>query len=423
MFKYLFLFTLLTPLIGIYLVEDGEYAGSVGKDGHPNGAFEMFLVYVIIAITVALLVIFYRKKRLNRIREKSELVEENIHENETSYVVFSIAMMMFNLLLLVIFLFFFNAIGVWMGSVDKGVFRTSLGSFGSIAYNLTKLTCPSLFAYATLLFMKTRRKKMHSLLWMANIFVLIILGSTWGFKTTGIMMLMPGFVLLFWKVSVRVLLTLALGFSAVIYASFQFFDVGHVGEVDPLTFLFHRLTIYQGDVSWLLWGKYAEGGDFYNYFPTLMAGFGDTLLVRIADMDKDNLADWMLYHYDYILNYSAGIPLHMIAGGHNVVGTPFSEGLIAGGVMGIIIFAGIVGLITGTMYNLIKRFLFKSNKVLSALLATYFCFNVFPWLSGGGITMLYHISNLFGFALTLAVLDVLLLVVKGMKLTTKQTIG
>jgi len=412
MFKYLVAFTLLTPLIGIYLVESGEYAGSVGKSGVDYGAFEVFFMYAAIVSLVAISIVAFKKGKMKRLEVEYKKRMEARDLNDSSYYVFSIAVLVFNLMLLLVFLFGFNAIGVWMGRISKGVFRTNLGPFGSIAFNLTKITIPAIFAYSTVLYMQSVKKKTYTYLWLANIFLILILGSVWGFKTTGMMMLMPAFVLLFWKVSVKIMLKIAAAFFAVIYISFQAFDVDEVGDVDPFTLLFHRLTIYQGDVSWLLWGKYMQGDEFHDYFPTLLAGIGDTALVKLFDVDKENLVEWMGYHFSYILNYTAGIPLTVVAEGHNVVGTPFSEGLIAGGFLGIIYIAILVGLVVGLVFNLIKKYLLTSNKVMSALLATYFCFNVFPWLTGGSVVVLYHISNLFGYILTLAVLDMLLMSVK-----------
>ena len=53
MYKYLVAYVLLTPLLGIWFVEHGEYAGSIGVDGYPNGTIYAFGAYALGTLLVA----------------------------------------------------------------------------------------------------------------------------------------------------------------------------------------------------------------------------------------------------------------------------------------------------------------------------------------------------------------------------------
>ena len=68
MYKYIVAFALLTPLVGIWLVEGGEYAGSVGVEGSPNGAALVFALYVVVVVVVALMITGIRRQRLSTTR-------------------------------------------------------------------------------------------------------------------------------------------------------------------------------------------------------------------------------------------------------------------------------------------------------------------------------------------------------------------
>ena len=45
MYKYLVAFVLISPLVGIHMVENGEYAASIGVYGHDNGATIAFALF------------------------------------------------------------------------------------------------------------------------------------------------------------------------------------------------------------------------------------------------------------------------------------------------------------------------------------------------------------------------------------------
>lgn len=409
MFKYLIAFALLSPLIGVYWVEQGAYAMSVGKDGYPNGAFQMFAIYVLIVFSSALLFSsLFRKFEFSEFKMVKNLDSCAI-ENRT-YNQFSSKLFILHIILIIVMLFLFGGINVWLGAMDKGEFRVKLGSFGSIAFILTKYASPTMFAYLTILYINSSKNNFQKLMWGVNMLLIFILGSTWGFKSTGISMILPSLLILFWQVSFRKIIKLCVYLFSILIGFFFLFDsatnLGDGTSLSAIQFIFERLTVLQGDVSWYIWGNYQAGEKFPSYWPTLFSAFGDSNL-KLFGVDRGNLNEWMSYHYDWMLSYVSGLPLETIDNGHSIVGTPFSEGLVAGGVAGIVIIAIIAGLVISISYYLMNRFRSKKQYIYLTLFASYFYFNIFTWLIGGGITQLFHISNFIGFFITIVLIKLL----------------
>jgi len=409
MYKYLVSFVLLTPLIGIILVENGEYAGSVGRDGYPNGATLAYTGYVVIVILTAI------------VSSKAKLIKYNAtmsdscctasisgnHISSCRFNQFAGLLFIFNIAFLFIMLFGFNGIMVWLGSTEKGVFRATLGPWGLIPYLMTKFIAPALFAYATVLYKRTVLNNLIRLLWWSNAIVIFLVGSVWGFKTTGLMMLLPALLILNWEISFLKLIKLFSFFILTLVIFFKLFDANLMENTNVVMFLLNRLTVLQGDVSWHIWDLYIKSEPIPNYWPSLLAAFGDTPLTLFG-VDKNNLNDWMSYHYDWMVTYMAGLPLETIRDGHSIVGTPFSEGIVAGGYVGVILIALIAGLLVGRSYFYLNFNLTTDNALRTSFISTFFCFHTFAWLSGGAITQLFHISIIISLIVTYITLQVII---------------
>jgi hypothetical protein len=302
-------------------------------------------------------------------------------------------LMLLNIMFLLIMLFGFGGIQVWMGTIGKGLFRATLGPFGGVAFLMTKFAIPALFAYLTVLMLGAEKNSKHTWMWRVNAVLIFLAGSTWGFKTTGLFMMLPALLILYWNLTASRLLGLVFAFGASLVLFFYWFDAELLEEVDVLTFLLTRLTVLQGDVPWHIWGLYSDGEALPNYWPTLLAAIGDTLLSTFF-VSKSNLYEWMSFHYDWMITYLSGTPIEYIADGHSVTATPFAEGLIAGGWAGVMLFSVIGGLLIGRTYYYLDRAIKTYRCTTAAILSTYFCFHIFSWLNGGAITQLFHISIL-----------------------------
>ena len=190
---------------------------------------------------------------------------------------------------------------------------------------------------------------------------------------------------------------------------YYLFDQSSVIESSVIDLLVKRITIIQGDVAWYIWDLYIKGEQFPRYWPTLQASLSDTLLVLLG-AERGNFFEWMSLHYDYIITYLAGSPPWQIQEGHSVTATPFAEGLIAGGIPGLIVITLVAGVLVGGMYRFIDYSLRNQHNVRAALGSTYFCFYIFGWLNSGGVVQLFHVSIWFGFAVLLGVLNLLRMV-------------
>jgi hypothetical protein len=398
MYKYIITFVLVTPLIGIWLVEGGEFAGSIGIDGYPNGATAAYALYALGLAAVALLC-----SGRSRHPPPATMPE---HGAGARFHTFAGKLLIFHVGFLLVFLFVFGAKDVWFGDVGKAEFRVSLGAFGFIPSLMTRFIVPALFAYVTLLYSRTARRGMARWRWIANLIVVFLIGASWGFKSTAMLVLMPGLLLLFWRVRPLNLLAIALAFCVTLAVFFLIFDARYELDTDIETFLLRRITVLQGDTAWYIWGLYSSGETFPAYLPTLLVALGDKVL-SLMGLSLSNQYEWMLYHYDWMLTYLAGVPLDAIEDGHSLTGTPFAEGLIAGGISGVVLFVIIGGILVGGLHRLLDRALRLRRDTQAALGATYFCLYLFPWLNAGSIVQLFHISLLIDVACTLGVLSLL----------------
>jgi hypothetical protein len=405
MYKYLVSFVLLTPFIGILLVESGEFAASVGIFGHPNGAAVAYACYAITATLVAW-VSSGRPPRVARPRPASP------QRADAQLQVFATNLLWVSGLFLLLFLFGFGAIQVWAGAIGKGEFRTGLGTLGAIPNLMTKFILPALLAYAAALFRTSSKSRRLRWLLAGNFALLFMIGASWGFKTTGFVVLLPALLMIYWQISLGALLRLVFAFIAAIVFFFYQFDADVEAYADVQSFLFTRVTVIQGDVAWYVWDKYVSGEELPNYWPTLLAVFGGKVL-GLFGLSRENFLEWVNFNYDLLITYVAGVPLDQIADGHSITATPFAEGLVAGGVWGVAFFAVLAGWLVGWTYAFIRRSLLLGNNSGAAIASTYFCFYIFGWLNGGGVVQLVHISVWFALIATL-------LAFKSMKLLGKR---
>ena len=388
MYKYLIVFVLAMPLVGIWFVEHGDVT-SMGIYGEPNGATEAFAAFAGLTLVVAFL---SSGRNLSGpvVSEHYAPGPPDYTDGNIAFTHFATRLLMLNAVFLLTMLFVFDGMQVWQGTLEKGVFRATLGSFGALPFLMTKFVVPALFAYSTLLLMLTDQSPHAKWLWRLNAILVFLAGSTWGFKTTGLFMLLPGLLVLNWKLPIGRLLAFGCLFIGALILFFFWFDAELMPDVDVLAFLGTRLTVLQGDVAWYIWGQYVDDQSLPSYWPTLLAAMGDTVLGSFVS--KTNFAEWMGYHYDWMLTYLAGNSLEVIANGHSVTGTPFAEGVVAGGWVGVMFVAIIAGLLVGRTYCYLDRAIQSGSHITAAVLSTYFCFHIFSWLNGGAITQLFHVS-------------------------------
>lgn len=391
MYKYIYAAAIILPLLGIFLMQKGAYGISVGVKGYENGALVVFSLYALIS----LLVFFLLKKKTINIKHSREIDSVRFRRYCTRVI-------FFNFILVAIMLFVFDAHNVWSGNIGKGEFRVSLGGFGFLAFLCIKYLAPLALAYGAFLYLFSSKGLFDKGLLAIALFVGIVLGTTWGYKATGITIILPAVLILFWStgfLSVAIFSVFAL--ITIIILSFVFDGSGSIYAA--ISALWLRLTVIQGDVSWYVWGLYSSGVEFPEYAQTLLASLGDRFLENVYGLNRENYEEWVSYHYDLLLNQVAGLPASASLTGHTIVGTPFTEGLIMGGFIGVICMALLSGILSAFVFNKINSNLCKGRGMACAFWATYFCVFLFPWLRGGALVQLFHVSLIVGFTISFLV--------------------
>jgi hypothetical protein len=120
MFPYLVAFVLFAPLIGIWMVEGGEFAGSIGVEGSPNGATLAFAAYALGTAVIATICARSRRRQVPLAAVPPDPAAGYRFRN------FAACLLIMNLVFLLVFLYGFGASGVWLGDVGKGEFRDVL---------------------------------------------------------------------------------------------------------------------------------------------------------------------------------------------------------------------------------------------------------------------------------------------------------
>jgi len=389
MFKYMSGFALFSPLIGIILMEAGAYGFSVGRVGHPNGATIAYTLYLLLFLATFRFLV----KGAVKIRESVT------RTSDPDLLALHLVVLVLNLFFLAVMLFFFGGIRIVSGDVTKESFRIGLGTFGSVAYWISLYFAPAVLAYLSFRYSRSPRDAVVRYLLVANFILVFLIGSSWGFKSTAVMVLTPSLLILYWRITLRQLTVLFLGLStSLIFFSMVFDRSGNVSET--LAVLYVRATVIQGDVPWLIWDLQQEHESFPPYARTFLPVVGDNLFTLISGISKDDYAEWVDYHYDLMLTHVAGYPYWGIEAGHNVTGTPFAEGLIASGSPGFLLFAILGGSLLAFNFRLLQSAIRSGSGIAVALAATYFCFKLFPWLYSGGLLSLIHVSTVIGIGLT-----------------------
>jgi hypothetical protein len=295
-------------------------------------------------------------------------------------------------------LFGFGAWRLFTGEMLRTEFRTpeKLGPFGAVAMLTTKFLIPAGLAYLAMLYRQTGRTRQQKSWMFWNVFMVLLVGTTWGSKAGSILMCLPALLVLYWKISVRRIALFAVIAFGIMLVSYQLFDVSSDYGSNALVYLWNRATVIMGDVSWEIYYQYKQGLVFPSYAKTILQAGGDKLLPVLTGARIENFELWADYHYGMLLTQLAGAPLVASQGGFNVTGTPFSEAIIAGGMVGLGIWSVATGILVGGMYRALQHALAAARPMRTALIATYFCFNVVPFLNSGGMMTLFHLPFLMG---------------------------
>ncbi|QQR35332.1 hypothetical protein JI749_13335 [Devosia oryziradicis] len=384
-FRYIVLFCFAAPLVGIMQMEAGSYGGSVLQSGHPNSAtlaFGLGIAAFTASLMLARALISFRFDWLSP--RPAPVPDDRIWILATLSLA---GMALFTM-------FVAGGINVISRTIGRGDFRTELGDAGAISYLILKYYSPAIMAYLALIY--ARRPWYDAAIPLAVPAIIVaLIALSFGFKSGVVLAFLPAAVVYFWRVPDWMVIPLAALAFLGIYVGYSFFD----GLSDPSTILdrlFYRLTVLQGDVAWKIWDLHARGDVLPSYIASLPAIFGDRVFTLVTGIDRTMELDWVATHFGLLTTYLSGYPIHVIMAGHNNTATIFSEGVLIGGLSGVIGIFAFAGVLTAALYDFIRVCLQRNRYVEASLASSYFVFALMAWLLGGGITAILHISILAG---------------------------
>ena len=399
-------------------MEQGVVSLSSYEIGYPNGALEMFLLYIGLILGCFFLV---RKVKILRVPMKA-ISLKSFNLEQASFIA-----LLLNIVIMVVILFGFGSINVLLGHVGKGEFRVNLGVLGFVAMGISRWTCPALLAFSTYIYTKSKHKTISKkALLFLHFFVCSFMAASWGFKSFAITILIPSLIILYWNIKVK---QLAL-FGSLAICSFLFFatvfDGAHVditgfaekdelfktlNDENAITAVLYRATVLQGDISWIMWERYTNGVEFPTYWWNLLSAFGNNISSLFLTPEE-------ITYYNYTNQLTAIATqrdVFSLDGSYNVTGTVFSEGIMIGGLRGVISLSIFAGLLVGFNYKLILHSILKNRIVIASVGSVYY-FNIFTWLNGGNMVTLFHFSYIVFILLTILTLEGILLLSKSKKI-------
>ncbi len=376
MYYLLFFAYLFGGVVGTYFMEAGAFSLTFGYAGYENGVTKLYAIHALLTLLSFIVSAQYFKL----IRFKSVELTYNVSASSRKIFMFLAAFF-------IVVWFVYGGIYVVLGQIDKTTFRISLGPFGALFYLMLKSLIPVFCSYLALLWLdgKYRFFSIQTASTFGALFLATLIALGAGFKALSILIMMPSFIFLFWRINLS-LITASLSILGLLILTATLFAKGEVDVVDILSFIIERATVLQGDVTWLVWGfsehKIAE-------FPignTVINFLGDSFLSRLVGG-----ATWLDYNYGAALTVFIG---RDPSEGFTVVGSSFLSAFLSFGKDFFFIYSIISGIIVSFLFHLMRACFYSRRYILAALLSTYNVFFVLSWIGTGDISKLFHISTI-----------------------------
>jgi len=402
-------FFMVLPLFGVMAMESGEVSPFVDEPGGPNGASYAYAVHLLAFFVAFVLVLKARAPRKAKRAVAAAPTLPPVHGVSPAvvdrYAVVCVALF---ILLTVLMLFAYGGIGVLTLAVDKSEFRVSLGTFGALMTLSTKWFMPAMFAALVRACADVGWTLPRKLMVGVATLCLALVGASWGFKTTVVLMMLPAIILVSWRLSARSLAWLGVFFVVNVLTFSLFFDQ-HEDLGVALEALLLRLTALQGDLAWYTWEKVVNGADTPGYLKTFLPVLGDGMLRQITGTDPErDFAEWASYYFGNAMTLFGGYPVEGVQAGVTNQPTMFAESLVVGGRHLFFVVSALFGAVTGYVAATLRCAIASHRHAAAATLATFFSFTILSWTLGNGFSSLFYLINLVGAATTYLFLRALL---------------
>ncbi|PCI02497.1 MAG: hypothetical protein COB78_13350 [Hyphomicrobiales bacterium] len=401
-------FDLLAPWIGVIGMENGAYSLTASEYGYKVGATQAFLMHIVlIALTIYVLNNFKVFKKGNfKLPDAFFSMENKIgNQNvELIAIVFLSALFAFHNLILA------GGLSVVEGMTGRGEFRTGLGGNGALSYLVIKWYAPVLLAYSCVVCF--RSYNFWSYVLTSIVFAFCLMSSmSFGYKAAIVLLVTPSLMILFWKPKIVTLLLFPSFGLTLIIGGYLFFGTDKVGSAangflknGVLDQLIYRVFVLQGELPWKIWGEYVLGNELPSYAVTLKSLLGGRLGGLLFGAGSQMPEAIVATNFGMMTTHFAGYPIEGVLAGNNATATAFSEGVIAGGILGVILVSILAGIVIYSVYRALDFSIANKYNIYSSVLSVYSIFGVMSWLIGGGISTLIHISVVFGFITSILML-------------------
>ena len=382
-------FVMILPLFGVIAMESGEVSFFVDEPGVPNGASLAYIAHLLVFAAA-----FYCVVRRSASAPATRIPQvPGLARNLDSFSIFCATLFA---VLAVMMVFVYGGIDVLLLKVDKAEFRVSLGPFGAVMSIATKWVMPTMLAALLYALSSAGWNFIRRAMFGIAAICLVVVGASWGYKTTIFFMLLPSIIVTAWIARIRTLLLLGAAVLGVVIAFAVYFDQrpDAAAVIEALTL---RLTALQGDLAWYTWEKISHGHMGPGYLKTFLPIFGDRVLEAITGASpSQNYADWASYYFGPSMTIWGGYPAESVAAGVTNQATLFGECVIIGGKYFFVLASGFFGALVGVFARWTRAAIQSGSPQLSATLATFFSFTVLPWALGNGLASLAYLINVVG---------------------------
>jgi hypothetical protein len=377
------------PLLGVIAMETGEVSPFLDIPGRANGATLAYIFYLI-----AFFAAYRWTRKLDpQLSETNGRFASDAQARVDLYCAVCSAVFLF---LAGLMLFAYGGLDVLLLKMDKAEFRISLGPLGAVMTVATKWLMPAMFAALVMSCVDWGWRGLRILAVAVCLLCLALVGASWGYKTTVLVMLLPAALVATRRVRLSTLVGASAFVATNILALSLFFDQ-HASIEESLDALSFRLTVLQGDLAWYTWDSAMGGYRLPDYWRTFLPVFGDGVLRNLTGADPGrDYTEWASYYFGPTMTLFGGYPPEGLIAGTSNQATLFSETLVIGGKFFFPFVAAACGAFLGLLRSRLYAAIAQRNYALSATLATFFSFAILSWLLGNGAASLIYLINIIG---------------------------
>jgi len=386
-YRLLMLAALYIPLVGLAYLSKGAFAQGLGQGTGDNGATYAYMAYCFAFVSALILT---ESSRL--VRQIGSSPRRNVPGFKATAAVAIVALASMAIFVLLAA----GGINTFLQGLSAGEFRIGLGGTGAIAYLILKYYSPVVITI--LLLVANHHRRIFS--WQVILASLLhmIIAMSFGYKSAIIMAMLPPCILLLWNAHWSRIFGMGVVGFVILVVAYIFMKPPDQASLSPIEAVFYRTFALNAEVPWKVWDTlYREGKQLPPYIDTLPALLGDRIFSSMTGITRADPEQWANTHFSVFMTtlgkYDAE---YVIMNGHNNAANIFSEGLMAGGIIGMLAFGFMAGAFANMLCYLIENRLAAQDYGAAAVGSAYFIFAFIAWMLGGGVVEILHVAVLFG---------------------------